>query len=109
MLLAMVELDAMGGAADAARFEWLLATPLVAAPDFSANLCRDMAAFGRTRSSRRFLWPRPSAQSFALAMFLEDEPQSFMEHRRQVGAAEFVAERRPGLLEIIDELAGDRH
>src|SRR5262249_41535372 len=110
MLHQVVELDAMGGAAEAARCEWLLATPLVAVPDFSANLGREITAVGRTRSyRRRFLWPRRSGQSFTLAVFLEDEPQPFVEHRRQVGAGKLVAERRPGLLEILDELARDRH
>ena len=71
MLHQVVELDAMGGAADAARCKWLLATPLVAVPDFSANLGREITAAGRTRSSRRrFLRPLRSGQSFALAVFL---------------------------------------
>src|SRR5262249_10909005 len=108
MLLSVVELDAVVGAADAARCKWLLATPLVAVPDFSANLGRQIAIAGRPPSSRRLLWPGRSGQSFAPAVFLEDEPQPFVEHRRQLGAGELVAERRPGLLEILDELAGPR-
>src|SRR5262245_44856711 len=108
MLLQVVELYAMGGATDATRCEGLLAAPLVAVPDLPANLRRDVAVAG-LRSRRCFPGPRRCGQSFALALLFQDEPQPFVQHRGQVGARELVAQGRPGLLEIFDELAGDGH
>src|SRR5262245_24850573 len=99
MLLQVVELYAMGGATDATGCEGFLAAPLVAAPDLPANLRRDKTVAG-PRSRRRFPRPRRCGQSFALAVLFEDEPQPFVQHRRQVGARELVAQRRAGLLEI---------